>query len=346
MKYGTIQDFDWKQLVDTPDELESFDLNQNKAVLNFAVLTDATDSATSTTSTVTRTIVLADIVKYAFEKARLLNVVKQHMVEPNVKSIKIPITTSNLDFDQQQAAWGTTTYETEVRDWTELTNVSTVELAYTLYKHGAVISKTILKTASVDLIAHAKDQLQKDAVSIIDTAIAAALGAATPTATKWGGDATQTSEVANGDILTTDMIADGVTELDEVGWENTPDQPYLLLISPKQKAALLKDSQFVNASEYGSNSVVLSGEIGEYLGAKVIVSTRLVDISGTAAATAATRCMLVKSQVCGSIAWFEKPTIEGEYDKETASARVYMDMAFATDSIQDAAIVWLEVSDA
>ena len=347
MNISTVQGFDWKQLLETPENLQSYDIMGNKAILNFAVATDATDTATTTTKSVVKTLVLADIVKYAQEKSYFLNAVKQVAVEPNTKSVKIPVVTSNLTFDEQQAAWGTTTYETEVRDWTELTNVNVVELTYSLYKYGSIISKTMLKTASVDLIAHAKDQLAFNASRVVDTAIASALGgASSPADTLYGGDATSTATVADGDILTTDLIADAITTLDNKGWENDQAQPYLLFISPKQKAALLKDSQFTNAAEYGNNSVVLNGEIGQYLGAKVIVSTRLPDISSTAAATAATRCMMVKSQVCGAIAWFEKPNIDGEYDKETASARVYLDMAFSTATLQEDAIVLLEVSDA
>lgn len=349
MEIRTIQNFDWKnKLLTHPEHGRISDFKPDgRQVLNFAVETDATDSATSNISNLWKTIILADIVKYAQEKAYLLNAVKQIIAEPNVKSVKVPINTSNLNFDEQTNALATTTYETEIRDWTELTNLTTVEFSYQLYKYGTIIAKEVLKSTSVDLIAWAKAQLANDAVRTLDTAIGAALGAATPAATKWGGDAGQTSEVDTGDILTTDMMADAVTELDEEGWENTPDQPYILFISAKQKAALLKDSQFVNASEYGSNAVVATGEVGTYLGAKVIVTPRLVDITSSAGTSAAaTRCMLVKSQVCGGLVWFEKPTIDGEYNKRRAAAEVYMDMAFATDSLQDKAIVWLEVSDA
>jgi N4-gp56 family major capsid protein len=345
MEQKLIQNFDWKRLVDMPKDTDIAKFTEDgKAVLNFAVYTDATDSATSNVSNLWQTVILADIVRYAQTKAYFLNAVKQIVAPAGAKSIKVPITTSNLTFDEQSAALATTTYETEVRDWTEITNATTVEFAYKLYKYGAAISKEVAKATCIDLIAEAKEQIQINATRVIDTAIATALDGATPAAIVYGGDATVYTEIANGDILTTSMIADAVTELDEEGWENDSSQPYLLFINTKQKAALLKDSQFVNASEYGSNEVVATGEIGNYLGVKVIVSTRVPALSGTAATTAK-KCFLVKSQVCGAIVWFEKPTLDAEYNKERAATQVYLDMSFAADSLQDKAIVFLEVSD-
>ena len=58
----TVQNFDWKQLISYPKQLNDLKLKNDKAILNFAVLTDATDTATSTTSNVVKTIVLSDIV--------------------------------------------------------------------------------------------------------------------------------------------------------------------------------------------------------------------------------------------------------------------------------------------
>jgi len=342
---GTVQQIDLAQKFFGKDIIKGFDRNGN-AILNFAVWTDATDTATTTNANVRATVILADIVHYAQEKARFLNAVKQVVAPAQTATVKLPITNANITFDEQTAALGTTDYETAERDWTDISNITSVSFAYTLFKYGAAISKELVKSVSVDYVAEAKNQLAFDVTKRIDQAIAQGLEGATPANTLYGGDAAAIGQVDNGDILTTDLIADAIIELDEEGWENTPDQPYMLYIHPKQKAALLKDSQFTNAAEYGSNKVVLSGEIGEYLGAKVITSTRLTDQGSSMGATAGRTVLLVKSQVCGGIVWFEKPNLSAEYNLERACTQVYMDVAYATDSLQDKAIVHVDVSDA
>ena len=76
--------------------------------------------------------------------------------------------------------------------------------------------------------------------------------------------------VTAADIFSTDLFANGVTML-----EVNKRKASSIVLHPNQKNPLLKDSQFVDASEYGSAEVVMNGEIGKYLGVKVISYSRI-----------------------------------------------------------------------
>jgi len=78
------------------------------------------------------------------------------------------------------------------------------------------------------------------------------------------------SAVTTSDTIGTDDIADAVTALrvDEY------DAKYIV-IHPKQENALLKLSDFIDASIYGGREVVMNGEIGKYLGMRVLVTTQI-----------------------------------------------------------------------
>jgi N4-gp56 family major capsid protein len=78
------------------------------------------------------------------------------------------------------------------------------------------------------------------------------------------------ASIQSSDVLNTDDIANGLKELriDE------HDGKYLI-IHPKQENSLLKNSNFIDASVYGGREVVMNGEIGKYLGIRVLVSTQI-----------------------------------------------------------------------
>lgn len=78
------------------------------------------------------------------------------------------------------------------------------------------------------------------------------------------------SAIASSDTMDTDDIANGVKELrvDE-------HEAKYLVIHPKQENSLMKLSDFIDASVYGGREVVLNGEIGRYLGIRVLVTTQI-----------------------------------------------------------------------
>lgn len=79
------------------------------------------------------------------------------------------------------------------------------------------------------------------------------------------------SDIASTDKFNTDMVADVKTAMKKTQAKMCS----YIVIHPDQENALLKLSGFVNASQYGNNSVIMTGEIGSYLGIRIIVSNHI-----------------------------------------------------------------------
>jgi N4-gp56 family major capsid protein len=97
---------------------------------------------------------------------------------------------------------------------------------------------------------------------------------------------TTTGSITSADKFETDLIADGITAMRVL---KTKAQE--LVIHPNQENALLKDSNFVDSSKYGGREVVLNGEIGRYLGLRVISYSRIG--SGTENSTTVYKALLL-----------------------------------------------------
>lgn len=96
-------------------------------------------------------------------------------------------------------------------------------------------------------------------------------------------DTTGTATVSNmttSHTLVADDFADARAYMRQFDYE-----PKALLINPSCLASLEKAEQFTDASIYGGRETVLNGEVGKYLGVKVLSST-LVPENGTATPTA------------------------------------------------------------
>jgi len=237
---------------------------------------------------------------------------------------------------------------------TNLTKFSFTIAESDFLRGGVAISKQVFMTCAVDLLAQARYVIAQDMADDVDLAIATMLQSTSITTNLlWGGDATQVEDLSDGDVLTTDLIADGIRQI-----EINNFVPKYLVISPYQKATLLKDSQFVNASEYGSNEVVMKGEIGSYLGLKVIVTTN-TNLSYTTGDTEVNEnaspgadmnvCLLIGQNrqgmnCAGGIAWKELPHIDYEYEKNEARHLIYYDQAFTTSIMFTEAISLIKVS--
>lgn len=105
---------------------------------------------------------------------------------------------------------------------------------------------------------------------------------------------THASLVASSDTMDTDDIANAVKELrvDE------HDAKYLI-IHPKQENSLLKNSNFIDASVYGGREVVMNGEIGKYLGIRVLVTTQIPRSGSTSTTSTQYDALVLDSDVFG-----------------------------------------------
>lgn len=253
---------------------------------------------------------------------------------------------------------------------------------------GVSFRRWDLKTNAVNLLDFAKDDLMQAIADRIEYKIVIALGDATANASTaagctvlYGGDATSENTLSDGDIITTDLIAKAKSRLQnnmfwyragdaQYGaetkvtatyfknpWRSTPDDPFVIYIGPSQMEAIEKDSQFVNASEYGGREVVLNGEEGKlkYIGVKVVMSDRLervasggttIDGESSTAGGDMTRCVLMKPKAAAAIVYGEKPFVDSWDEKDQDSVRVAVKMVLAVAVVQDDAIVLLDVTDA
>jgi len=304
-------------------------------------LSGETTTSSSGVSTVQGTEWLREILEAAKKKMYFEQFAYVSVSPKGIKDVKVPIATTNLSFT-------TSTTEATSRTMTEVTNVNTVTFTPSTQKLGAKVSKEVIQTSQVDYLRFARSQMAYDAALRIDQAFATAIDAASsPAATLYGGDATNTTTLEAGDILTTDLIAKAQRYLKANGWVSEPDRPFVLFIAATQEEALLKDSQFVNAAEYGSNEVVMNGEIGRYLGIRVISTEQCTSASTWGGGSLAGHvCYLLKAKVAYGIAYRDRPTLDFEYKKDDAAYCIYLDMAFFCDTLQDGALVFIKVLDA
>ena len=93
----------------------------------------------------------------------------------------------------------------------------------------------------------------------------------TTTSTGIYSNGKNSSNVAVSDTFNTDLIANVKTAMKKTQAKVCN----AIVIHPDQENTLLKLANFINASQYGSNSVIMAGEIGSYLGIKIMVSNHI-----------------------------------------------------------------------
>lgn len=257
------------------------------------------------------------------------------------KDHAVPICTTHKTFSD-------TTTEATARTLTEIDNVTAVVFTPTIHKFGAAITKQVVRTSQVDYIQHARDEMAYYAALSIDTAFATAIAAASsPAGTLYGGTATSTATLAAGDILTPTLVNKARRYLKAIGWYPEPDRPFVLFIPAVCEEQLLNDSQFTNAAEYGTNEVVMNGEIGKYLAVKVISTEQCPSASnwGAGGNLAGHTCFLIKGRVAYGIVYGVEPTLDSEYKKDEGEYKLYLDVEYQCKTLQENAIVLVKVLD-
>jgi N4-gp56 family major capsid protein len=277
--------------------------------------------------------------------------------------------------------WANTFSEGGDITFTKLNNLDGVQIIPTDKSQGISVSNWALQTNAIDLIRAAKEELTYHAGDAVDLDIAYAVAnatAATSTArgsqTVYGGDAQAESELAAGDTITPGIVADAKTKLasstckywtpsspaaeavssqKKNPWKNVPNDPFVLFIAPEQENSLMKDSQFINASEYGNNEVVMNGEIGKYLGIKVVVTDNVQSFTaggtaldgGSAPGATGHRCIMCKPKAAYAYADAITPRIIVEDYPRQLSKDIILEMAYGVSVIHNDAIVFIDVAD-
>lgn len=285
-----------------------------------------------------------------FDQAVNMN---RELVGSGDKTLTVPKTDSVLDVDTAPSAG-----EGGARDSTEMTNLNTVDLTFSAsdFKRGVIdITKQIAMTSRVDLVRQARLEIANALADDLDTSIATETENTSVTQRVFGGSGnSDPSTLSSGDVITPDLIADAMAKIEDDNFV-----PQMLFVSPQQLKAFRKDSQFVNASEFGDQRTVLRGEVGEYLGVSVISTTNTpsyasgdtdTNQNSKTWGTAGHACPLVGfdkdgQKVAITVAWKEMPHVDYEFEPDKAVHRIYYDQAFKAGLIQPNAITLIKVAD-
>lgn len=262
--------------------------------------------------------------------------------------------------------------------WTTLDTLDGVTITPEPKLAGVAITNYAIRTNAVDLLKAAKEELIYAVGDAVDIAVANALANATPATssargaqTIYGGNKTSDANLAAGDVLTVYHIAEartmlmsttcyywsggsrGVSAQKKNPWEPTDDEPFVLFIAPEQYEQLLKDPQFTNAATFGSRDVVANGEVAQYLGVRIIVTTNVPgksagepgwDGSGNLAVNAH-RCMMIKAKKAVALGWGLEPTLKVFDYPNRGQTRIALETAYQAKVVFDDAIVWIDVAD-
>jgi len=310
-----------------------------------------TDTATAQVSEIQDTFLSPEVRKFAEALRFFRQAVEENdvLVRSRDKTLRVPITTSHL-------AITTTHTEGAERTYTEMTNLDTIDITPD-FKLGAIaITKELVDTSRVDLVDLAKYMVAQDIEEGLEKHITEAIDTGVTTNVVYGGTATSPATLATGDKITVDLVADAIKKVKD---QNAV--PSMLFIKPAQENVFFKSSQFTNAAEYGGREAVLNGEIGKYLGVKIITTplTQAYDagaqdkgISGADGVwgAAGTSCQLIGftagQRKPVTLAWKQKPTIAYEYLKRYANHYIYYDACYAAAVHQEKACCLIKVTDA
>jgi len=311
------------------------------------------------------------IVDTAQKEMHFLQLVQQYTLQPGWKDLAVPIRSDFI------SSWQSSASEGSAVNYTQMDTLSTVTFTPSDSNYGIAISNRALRISNINLITAARDELTYKYKDLVDQAIRTAILGATDadSDTKGaqslaGGDASgygdTTTDVTDGDIITTDMVARArrllmstncyywsggsmsKSSATKAPWVPTPAEPFVLVIAPEQQEAFLKDPQFINAAEYGAREPILNGEIGNYLGVKIVVSNNLPakTSSDDGWNTNGHVCFLLKAKRCAGLTWGQRPRLKIiDYPSELEK-RIILEMAYQAKVLHADAVVKLKVADA
>ena len=261
---------------------------------------------------------------------------------------------------------------------TKLDNLSGVQVTPVDQNYSIYLTYQAVRTNAVNVIKAAREELTYAAGDAVDTEVYRQLADDTYHATSntlgsqavYGGDATSAATLTTGDVITTDHIAEAKRKLQSTTckywtygtsegtssesknpWHNEASSPFVFLMAPEQEEVFLTDSQFINASQYGSNEVVMNGEIGRYLGVKMVVANNTPGYTsgahpdGTTVAVAQHRCVMTKAQKGVGIAYALKPRLRVVDFPSELETRLILEQSYKAEQIHPDAIVHVNVTD-
>lgn len=286
---------------------------------------------------------------------------------------------------------GTGPYANTIADisWDTVDNYDNVTAIPLPVIIGKALREYDLDTNAINYLNEVKNDLSHDVADRIEFLLAQQLGDATDSTstvagaqTLFGGDATSSATLAAGDVITTDIIVKATRKLGDLQygyrastyygaetlvaisdyrknpWQNTADDPYVMWIGPAQEEALRKDSQFVNAAEFGRDVIIREGReapgfFAKYIGVYIVTSNHMerTAAGGTApdtqtAAVACTQCIMAKPKKAVAVVYGKRPELRVWDYNERHQKRMAIVMYFDTVVIHPDAVIKILVSDA
>ena|SRR3990167_7509174 len=311
-----------------------------RSIQELAAAAAITDTSTTQISEFQATSFAQDIFKYGEDFRILQQIVNidKSMVNTNEKTKRLYFSTSHLAITQTHT-------EGDERTYTELTNLDSVDVTPTWDLGAIAITKEIARTCSVNLIELAKYIIAEDGEKKIEAAIVTAIETATSNFV-YGGDATSVGSLETGDTITPEIVINSKGQIRAVN-----GVPKYLFLNPEQETDLTKYTQFTNANEYGGREVVLDGEIGKFVGLKVIVTTNVnakTVASNSWGANGHLNFVLGESKIGQSpltLVWKEELSYDYEYLKRFANHYIYRDACYAVGLLQESLISQIAVTD-
>lgn len=285
------------------------------------------DGGNDTVSDYTAIEFLERVVRDAEERRVFERVasVYDDLVDVGDSTLEIPRTTGHLNLSDTQSSEGTD------RNYEQLENLDTIEVTITassFVSGGVKISKQAMMTTNIDLVEEARNAVTQQMAQDVDHAIRDEIVSSAPTTI----DQTTSGE------MTPEAIADAMEAIEVDNYE-----PRFLVVDPSHINDLRKDSQFTNASEYGSDEVIMDGEIGQYLGVSVL-KTSAASING-----GNTYAYMVGEGPQGdavgpAVVYKELPSMDMEFDREENTQKIYYDHTFETTTIQEDALALIQTA--
>src|SRR3990167_9181616 len=300
-----------------------------------------TDTSTTQISEFQNTQFAKDLHKYS-EDIRIL----QEIVDQDVSLVGTKDKSKRIFYSTSHLAVTTTHTEGDERTYTEMTNLDSVDVTPSWDLGAIAISKELFETCSVDLVELAKYMIAQDAEKRVETTIITALETAKTNA-EYGGDASLVGTLEPGDKISPDIVKRAKTLI-----RNLSGKPMFLIIHPDQEGDLLEYTQFTNADEYGGREVVLNGEIGKFVGLKVMVTENVnaKTIGADSWGADGHLNFVVGQNHIGqnavSLVWKEKFTYSYEYLKRFANHYIYRDACYAAQLVQEKLVCEIAVTDA
>ena len=308
---------------------------------------------------------------------------KRHYFAQFVKQVDVPTGSRSVVLQRRKnyiTTWESSAAEGAAVAYTTFDTLDGQELLPVDENYGIAIPNRSLRVNKVDMIRAAKEEMIYKAGDVVDEAVQTAFEDATESTDVaagaqlvYGGSKAEDEDLAAGDVITTDLVSDAIYKLKGKTnwvWDHTAgteaagatvpvknpwhnDNDFVLFVGPAQENEFRKDSQFVNAAEYGGNKIIHNGEIGDYLGCKIVVSNNIADTAsggavfdagGGTLATDVTRCTLAKPMAAAALAWGQKPRLVVIDYESQLEKRLILEQAYKAATVHTDAICHIDVA--